>query len=52
MIPKQLSNCHSTDKSPHSRTFNTAAGSPNFPAEIINRLQIHQLSKPQVFIPK
>lgn len=52
MIPKQLSNCHSTDKSLCSRTFKAAAGSPYFPAEIINRLQIHLLNKPQVFIPK
>lgn len=48
----QSTNCHSTDKSPHSRTFNAVAGSPYFPAEIRNRLQIHQLSKPEVFIPK
>jgi len=52
MIPKQLSNCHNTDKSPHSRTFNAAAQSPYFPAEIIHRLQIHQRNKPQVFIPE
>lgn len=52
MIPKQLSNCHSTDKSLCSRTFKAAAGSPHFPAEIINRMQIHQLNKHQVFVPK